>query len=406
LPLKKVAIVNAKSASPSIYLLDAAVVDPLPLSHFSSSELHALESKSLPAMIAKCGFNRNTSRKVLYGPSRLNGGGFRPFATEEGVGQIQYLLKHWTSTLDIGTAQRIPVAWAQMHTGVGWSVFLDVETPLPQFRESHWLRSLRSFLKSINGSIRLYHTYIPPLQHQHDSYIMDHVLSSGFFKEAEIRCINYCRLYLQAVTVSDITDATGTRLFHGVTRGSVEDILSTTKWHLTYQAKPNSASWKLWTKACTLFATSGVLHTTLMTWLYSALDQRRQWAFYYDPSSDMLFHYTSGVYDCHVRWRNQTFGFVSTSSIVALPPLAYPVGMRKKMTGWQIARYNTIRLPPSSPVSTTFQEYCEHLEYWEQILLHNVVLLFSPEETMRQLENSPFRACSDGSATAQQGTFG
>jgi hypothetical protein len=215
---------------------------PLPLSHFSASELYALETKSLPAMNAKCSFNRNTSRKVLYG-------GFRPFATEQGIGQIQYLMKHWTSTLDIGRAQRIAVSWAQMHTGIGWSIFLDVETTLPHFQESHWLRSMRSFLKSIQGSICLDHLYVPSLQRTHDSHIMDHVLSSGQFRPIEVRAINYCRLYLQAVTVSDITNATGTRLFHGVTRGSVTDILSTTKWHLTYQAKPDTASWKLWKKA-------------------------------------------------------------------------------------------------------------------------------------------------------------
>jgi hypothetical protein len=63
---------------------------PLPLSHFSASELHGLETKSLPALIAWCGFNRNTSRVVLYSPARLNGGSLRPFATEQGVAQVQY----------------------------------------------------------------------------------------------------------------------------------------------------------------------------------------------------------------------------------------------------------------------------------------------------------------------------
>jgi hypothetical protein len=71
----------------------------LPLSHFSPPELYSLETRSLPALITKIGFNRNTSCKVLYGPARLNGGGFRPFATEQGVGQIQYMFKQWTSIL-------------------------------------------------------------------------------------------------------------------------------------------------------------------------------------------------------------------------------------------------------------------------------------------------------------------
>jgi hypothetical protein len=38
---------------------------------------------------------------------------------------------------------------------------------------------------------------------------MDAVLQSGKFKDKEIRWINYCRLYLQAVTISDLTQANG-----------------------------------------------------------------------------------------------------------------------------------------------------------------------------------------------------
>jgi hypothetical protein len=126
---------------------------PLPLSHFSAPELHALETKSLPALIARCGFNRNTLRVVLYGPARLNGGSLRPFATEQGVAQVQYLYKHWSSSLQLNSAQRIAVSWAQLHTGVGWSILYDVNTPLPHFVESHWLRSLRNFLRSIQGRL-------------------------------------------------------------------------------------------------------------------------------------------------------------------------------------------------------------------------------------------------------------
>jgi hypothetical protein len=90
-------------------------LSPLPLSHFTKMELHSLETKSLPAMIAKNGFNRHTSRKVLYGPTRLTSGG-----------PDSIFFKHWTSTPTLGVAQRIALAWAQMQTGVEWSVFFDV----------------------------------------------------------------------------------------------------------------------------------------------------------------------------------------------------------------------------------------------------------------------------------------
>jgi hypothetical protein len=194
-------------------------------------------------MIAKCSFNRNTAQKVLYGPTRLNGGGFCPFATKHSIGQIQYFLKHWMSKVDIGIAQCIAVSWAQMLTGVSWSILHNAETPLPHFQESHWFCSLRTFLQLINGLIRGDSSYVPTIQRKNDSHIMDHVLSSGVFTASDVCAINYVRVYLQAVTVSDIKkDVSSLRLFTGVMRGTVTDIHSATKWHTTYQAKPDQAS--------------------------------------------------------------------------------------------------------------------------------------------------------------------
>jgi hypothetical protein len=172
---------------------------------------------------------------VLYGPARLNGGSLRPFATEQGVAQIQYLYKHWSSTLQLNSVQRIAVSWAQFHTGVSWSIFYNVTTPLPHFVESHWLRSLRNFLCSIQGRLRLNATYVPALQRDYNTFIMDHVLQSQLFTAQQIRRINYCRLFLQAVTVSDITNASGSCLFKGILSGDTKDIISMTTWHQTHQ---------------------------------------------------------------------------------------------------------------------------------------------------------------------------
>ena len=236
---------------------------PLPLSHFTPAALHKLESKSLPAIISKCGFNRNTSRRVLFGPAHLNGGAFRPFITEKGVGQVMYLLKQWTSDLPPGKAQRIAVSWAQVNAGVSWSIFDDVTTPLPHC-ESKWFLSVRSFLASIDGKLRLDDPYIPAPQRVNDTHIMDYVLASGQFKPNAIKQINYCRLYLQAVTVSDVTEASGFCLFPGIGKGQESPWMSTNNWHYTNQSKPSTASWKQWQKALDLFSTDGLLNSPLL----------------------------------------------------------------------------------------------------------------------------------------------
>ena len=379
---------------------------PLPLSHFSPVDLHSLETKSLPALIAKCGFNRHTARDVLYGPVRLNGGGFRPFRTEQGVGQILYLLKHWTCDLQPGQAQRIAVSWAQLNVGVGWPILFNVKTPLPHF-ESEWFRVLRNFLHSIDGRIRLDHTYVPSLQRVNDDYIMDIVLNSNQFDADEIRQINYCRLFLQAITISDIATATGTRLFDGINRGLDTEWSSTTTWHLTNQAKPSTASWKLWTKALLLFSKAGSLNTPLLQWIVPPTDQRRSWPFYYDPSVDELFTYKLGLYERHYRCCN-TFDHETSGTITTLHHSAYPVDVTASFSGWHIRlHYPSSCCPiPSVLPPQTFLQYCDTLAAWETPLLLSVTLLLPPSLIVDTLSHHEFRACSDGSAMFQQGTYG
>jgi hypothetical protein len=96
---------------------------PLPVCHFTQKQLAVLERKCLPAMFSRCGFNRNTSRRILFGPTRYNGAGFRPFSTEQGVGQLQFFVKHWSHSTDPGLLLRVAVAWAQINVGVSYSIF-------------------------------------------------------------------------------------------------------------------------------------------------------------------------------------------------------------------------------------------------------------------------------------------
>ena len=179
---------------------------------------------------------------------------------------------------------------------------------------------------------------------------MDHVLRSGLFKDKEVRQINYCRLYLQAITVSDITTASGSRLFAGINRGRTTEITSSTTWHHINQAKPDSASWSLWRKACELFSVNGILKEVLGAWLDPPMEQRRSWPTYYEPSTDSLLERSADKYEVHHRYkRRQTFHKTTTSVIIAAPPTSYPVDARPSQTGWYIPKLTRSRQPSKRP---------------------------------------------------------
>jgi hypothetical protein len=152
-----------------------------------------------------------------------------------------------------------------------YSIFHNVVPSLPHF-ESKWLASLRHFLRMIQGTLRLDTTFVP------ETHIMDHVLEQGLFSKREIGRINYCRLYLQAVTVSHISLASGTSLAPGIRNGHPTLWSRVTRYLKTNQACPNAATWKIWSQAMDLLATpDDLLYVALRQWMVPPSRQRRLW---------------------------------------------------------------------------------------------------------------------------------
>ena len=60
---------------------------------------------------------------------------------------------------------------------------------------------------------------IQPLERIGDQYIMDVALASNKLTLCEMKHVNFCRLYLQMLTISDMCNAEGTTLAEGVLDG-------------------------------------------------------------------------------------------------------------------------------------------------------------------------------------------
>jgi hypothetical protein len=60
------------------------------------------------------------------------------------------------------------------------SIFQDVRTPLPHI-ETCWFASLRTFLGCIGSTLEVDNDIVLPIQREHNTYIMDWVLTSDSF---------------------------------------------------------------------------------------------------------------------------------------------------------------------------------------------------------------------------------
>jgi hypothetical protein len=170
---------------------------------FCEKDLSRVQQSALHAFLAKTGYNWNTRCRIVFAPIRYGGCGFTVLYTLQGEGQILAFLKHWRTNSDAGRLLCISVAWTQLHLGVSFGFLADTATPLPHM-PGQWLKSLRMFLARLKGSLELDELYLPPIQEENDTYIMDAILHSGCFSATEISQINHCQMYLQAITISDL----------------------------------------------------------------------------------------------------------------------------------------------------------------------------------------------------------
>jgi hypothetical protein len=112
----------------------------LPNSYFTEAELNSVQSPAICAFIPKCGFNRNTSRAIIFGPKHLAGSGFASLYHLQGQGQILQFLKFWRANTHTSQMLRISVGWSQYQAGTSVSLLSDVHTRLPHL-EARWLPS-------------------------------------------------------------------------------------------------------------------------------------------------------------------------------------------------------------------------------------------------------------------------
>jgi hypothetical protein len=193
-------------------------------------------------------------------------------------------------------------------------------------------------LKQIDGSIQIADLTIQPLQRERDYYIMDAAVTLPDFSPAVIRQINYCRLYLQILTISDMTNATGTRLAPGIRHGTHLWSQSKSKFQEIHQELPNEASWSIWRRFLnTISNFHGYLFTPLMgPWLFPADRLRRLWPLVLSPSSDSLYVHSSDEYQIHSCVRVRIYSFTMITTVRLQPGDGVPIDCTEASDGWRI----------------------------------------------------------------------
>lgn len=239
------------------------------------------------------------------------------------------------------------------------------------------------------------------------------VLHSDAFTSDEICRINYCRLYLHAVKVSDLCLADGVTMDPTMLAGSPGLESSVSTWVHVTQARPNESSWRLWRRACAMWSQHGKLYHPLGAWKPSTR-LRCKWPFYHDHSDGFIYvHQISGFLRCVSI---DPIRFAPVSSMEWEPTItSIPIHARLTIQGeaWIPIIPPRLNRIPHPVVSATFPEFLETLDEWETELFAHLTMdvdcytlaglvnaQHSAEDTIQLL------TMSDGSDEAGAMTFG
>ena len=96
-------VTRAQATMPYQGVFRLKIEYPLGQMFLTDNQVKKIESVSLPKIIAKCGYNRNTALPIRGGPKELGEEGFYSFKNIIGALGVQHFIKYWrTPWEDIG----------------------------------------------------------------------------------------------------------------------------------------------------------------------------------------------------------------------------------------------------------------------------------------------------------------
>ena len=252
---------------------------PLPAAMLSKKQCNAIMSPLLLAGLPKMKIARTFPREVIHGPYSRGGFGIPDLYTTQNISKIEILLDQFDKQSITSSLLQLHLQYLTLEIGIGDDFLLKSFDVYGRIITPSIITSLWQFTTESNIQI---HLPLPttPLMRQKDTYIMEEIgkrkLSLGTLKD-----INQCRMFLQVISVSDISSACGTRLLNQCLEGIKPSWLRAI--HPWPDIKrPGPKAWTTWRE--TLISTFGHKTTTLLSIpLGNWITRPERWQWFYSP---------------------------------------------------------------------------------------------------------------------------
>jgi len=145
-----------------------------------------------------------------------------------------------------------------------------------------WFTLLWKFLHKLQLKLHITQAWLPPIPNGNDINLMDYSLSRGHTPN-QLQSLNRCRVYLQALSLSDLVSADGNCIMPSVFTGQrLVDRCSTLAWPIRIRS-PKS-DWLIWASSLNTLC---IGHSLISPIDMSQIESHQSWFWYMDQYSNL-----------------------------------------------------------------------------------------------------------------------
>ena len=260
---------------------------------FNKQLCEDIEKPVVASCLSATGFNMRFPRAVVFGTETYGGMGWQSMNAIQIFEKIKSFLRNIRSGTRLGNLLEIETATAQLHAGISESI-LKTEVLWQKWSPNTWITHLSSNLQSIEATLDTNIRVHGPIR-KYDRNLMN-IFLRWQLTPTEMDYLNTCRLYLQVITVADVSTMDGSKVMQDYFKCKrVRD--STLKWPC--QVDPPKKMKDMWKAAMNRLCSIGsTLVCTLGGW---EKPSHQIWPYMKEVPDGTLLRYVEESQWCHYR---------------------------------------------------------------------------------------------------------
>ncbi|CAJ1969985.1 unnamed protein product [Cylindrotheca closterium] len=216
---------------------------PMVLTTLDAATWVSIISPVLQVCLPKAGICRSFPRDMVLAPLRFQGLGIpHPFGTQVSK-HIEVLLRHLSNRTKTGAYMEAAVQEHQLETGTSFGLFQQDYSNTAILASNTWLKRVWKELEDLDIYVAL-DTPVLPLRCEGDALLIEVFMELEVDQDA-LKWLNWCRMFLQVCTVSDIVTADGRSIRESMWHGE-RDYTHRSSYQWPRTARPNRNHWRVW----------------------------------------------------------------------------------------------------------------------------------------------------------------